>query len=59
MENFVQTNLRIITRQSFRELWALFHLLEVKAQVYEFLRGSYIKVTLTVYTVNKVSRRPS
>ena len=42
MENFVQTNLRIITRQSFRELWALFHPLEVKAQVYEFLRERVI-----------------
>ena len=45
MENFIRAKLRIITReQHLRNLWELFCPLEVKAQLYKFLRqGLYIK----------------
>ena len=39
MENFIRAKLRIITReQPLRKLWELFRPLEVKAQLYKFLR---------------------
>ena len=43
MENFIQANLRIIPlRESFRKLWGLFRPLEVKAQLYKFLRQKVV-----------------
>ena len=39
MENFIRAKLGIMTReQPLRKLWELFHPLEVKAQLYKFLR---------------------
>lgn len=54
MANFICANLRlIIRRQSFRKLRGPFHLLEVKAQLREFLRqrGTCQSNVLTVCTV--------
>ena len=49
MENFTQIKLRIITwEQLLTKLWGLFHPLEVKAQLYKFLRQKSESVSCSI-----------
>ena len=60
MENFTQTKLRIITwEQLLTKLWGLFHPLEVKAQLYKFLRQKSESVSCSIMSDSFVTPQPT
>ena len=60
MENFIQTKLRIIPReQLLAKLWGLFHPLEVKAQLYTFLRQKRESVSCSIMSDSFVTPQPT
>ena len=60
MENFTQTKLRIITwEQLLTKLWGLFHPLEVKTQLYKFLRQKSESVSCSIISDSFVTPQPT